>query len=221
MHSTEEKKKKRTTNKTVGDKKESQAIDNRFTTRIMLEQKKQTGCYLTEEERMKLVAHGTPFWERRSQAAWLGSVLWCVYNVQGGYRETGYDRGLAPELWMPSQTGRPWTTGALSSSRSLSRGFDELHARTPPSTSNTADGSRCTQLAGVPPVAVMYGRPRARCPARLGRRNWPAHHQSKRGKPKLGQTDEWPRHHIHRATWLACLINRRCQRPQVGGCDAP
>ncbi len=105
MHSTEEKKKKRT-NETVGDKKESQAIDNRFTARIMLEQRKQTGCYLTEEERMKLVAHGTPFWERGSQAAWLGSVLWCVYNVQGGYRETGYDKGLAPEMWMPSQTGR-------------------------------------------------------------------------------------------------------------------
>lgn len=109
--------------------------------------------------------------------------------------------------------GGPWTTGAISSSRSLSRGFDELHARTPPLTSNTADGSRCTQLAGVPPVVVMYGRPRARGPTRLGRQNRPAaHHQSKRSKPKLGRT-EWPRLHIHGATWLACLINRRCQRP--------
>ena len=85
MHSTEEKK----TNETVEDKKESQAIDNRIPTRIMLEQKKQAGCYLTEEECMKLVAHGTPFWQRKSQATWLGSVLWCVYNVQGGYRQTG------------------------------------------------------------------------------------------------------------------------------------
>ncbi len=87
MHSTEEKKKKRTTNETVEDKKnESQANDH---DQNYAEQKKQAGCYLTEKERMKLVAHGTPFWERRSQAAWLGSVLWCVYNVQGGYRETG------------------------------------------------------------------------------------------------------------------------------------
>jgi hypothetical protein len=34
--------------------------DNRLMMRIMLPQKKQAGCYLTERERMKQVAHGGP-----------------------------------------------------------------------------------------------------------------------------------------------------------------
>ncbi len=55
---------------------------------------------------------------------------------------------------------------------------------------------------------------------RLGRQNRPAHHRPKRSKAKLGRT-EWPRLHIHRATWPACLINRLCQRPQARCCDAP
>jgi hypothetical protein len=87
--------------------------DNRLMMRIMLPQMKQAGCYLTERERMKQVAHGGPLSERRSQARSLFIVV--VVRVLGttsvqevtGRQGGCLDEHFAPGLPMPSQTGNP------------------------------------------------------------------------------------------------------------------
>ena len=86
----------------------------------MLHDEKQTGCYLTEEQRMKWAAHGgTPLMERRSPS---NMAVWCCGAVRrpGGYRETGVVGG---EEALP-----PWTVDAKSNGRSWAGEDDFAHS---------------------------------------------------------------------------------------------
>jgi hypothetical protein len=100
------------------------------------------------------VAHGGPLLGRRSQATRSFGVVVRVQRRRGVTDRQGVvERGLAPGLWMPSQTGDPGLRGSISSSRALLGGFDKLHARKPSLISNAADCSRrkvrCLSILGM------------------------------------------------------------------------
>jgi hypothetical protein len=100
------------------------------------------------------VAHGGPLLGRRSQATRSFGVVVRVQRRRGVTDRQGVvERGLAPGLWMPSQTGDPGLRGSISSSRALLGGFDKLHARKPSLISNAADCSRrkvrCMSILGM------------------------------------------------------------------------
>lgn len=134
---------------------------------------KQTGCYLTEEARMKWwTKERAPlcfFARTRAPDSQQHGCCWCkaCAMVRGiGYKGTGGQGGRVVLPWTPpSQTTDPWLPKGqfLQSEGAFQGGFDELHARKP-----RVDLKRCKRArsktarascSGLAPWLRRLGRP--------------------------------------------------------------
>lgn len=154
---------------------------------------------------MKLGASGGSLFGAKISDSMAVDCCGACTTSRGVTSRQGVDKGeVAPGLWMPSQTGDPGLQGPISSSRKPSRGFDELHAREPPLTSNAGDCSRDTQFGRLPLWECVIA-----APPMLGRGKRSAHRA-----PKGQNTDELNGLASASTSRAGLLDGPACQRPR-------